>query len=76
METTGQGFTKRMNGGAAQAKKAPQTTGQLIMQIAEMLRPRIAEYLKNARDENGMPVQPARIRGISLIIAQELVKVK
>lgn len=51
-----------------------QSTGSLIMEIAELLRPSLMKRLEHCKDENGMPVQPARVRGIALIIAQEIVK--
>ena len=54
--------------------RKPKTNGQVIMEIAETIRPIIAAFFKNARDGNGMLVQPARIRGIALNVAQDLVK--
>lgn len=58
-----------------QKPKNYQSNGTLIMQIAEeVIRPYLMKKLADCRDENGMPVQPARIRGIALIMAQEWVK--
>lgn len=51
-----------------------QTTGALIMQVADLLRPKLQEQLRGAIDENGMAVESARVRGMALIIAQEMVK--
>jgi hypothetical protein len=55
-------------------KKRVQTMGELILQVAEALKPGLQDEFEGVRDENGMPVQPARVRGIAIIIAQELVK--
>ena len=54
--------------------RRPKTNSQLIMEIAETIRPIIAKFFSGARDANGMLVQPARIRGIALNVAQDLVK--
>lgn len=62
------------------AKKAPiqlnalQTQGNKIMKIADILRPFIADMLKNARTADGMPVQPATVRAVALNSAQYLLK--
>ena len=48
--------------------------GNLIMELSEMIRPWIAEMFRDVRDENGMLVQPGRVRAISLTVAQDLVK--
>ncbi len=47
--------------------------GNLIMEIAEKIRPWLTKLFANVRDENGMLVQPARIRGIALNVAQRIV---
>ncbi len=47
--------------------------GRLIMEIAEKLRPWLTKMFENVRDENGMIVQPARIRGIALNVAQDII---
>ncbi len=47
--------------------------GQIIMEMAEKLRPWIASMFENVRDDNGMLVQPARVRGIALNVAQRIV---
>lgn len=62
------------NGRKGVATPAYVAKGARIMQIADVLRPRLMEKLSGCRDENGMPVQPARIRGIALIVAQELAR--
>ncbi len=53
--------------------KAP-STGEKIMEIAEKLRPWIAKMFEGVRDENGMLVQPSRVRGIALNVAQKIVQ--
>lgn len=53
-----------------------QTRGNQIMELAERLRPALLKQFEGFRDENGIPVQPARVRGIALIIAQNLIKLK
>lgn len=48
--------------------------GNVIMDIAERIRPWLMKMFEGARDENGMLVQPARVRGIALNMAQNIVK--
>lgn len=50
------------------------SNGGSIIDIAEKLRPWLAKMFEGVRDENGMLVQPARIRGIALNLAQYMVK--
>lgn len=71
-------FSDRLNGKkpSSTVEQKFQTRGALIMELAELLRPALMQRLQGCRDENGMIVQPARVRGIALIIAQEMVKAK
>lgn len=55
-------------------KKAIPTKGNIILEIAEKLRPLITKLFEGKHDANGMLVQPAHVRGIALNVAQELVK--
>ena len=55
-------------------REETQNRGKIIMDIAEKLRPWLTKMFEGVRDENGMLVQPARIRGIALNVAQNLVK--
>ncbi|MFO0389876.1 MAG: hypothetical protein ACK502_09210 [Alphaproteobacteria bacterium] len=55
-------------------RQETQSRGAQIMEIAEKLRPWFTKMFEGVRDENGMLVQPARIRGISLNVAQSLVQ--
>jgi hypothetical protein len=48
--------------------------GNVIMDIAEKLRPFLMKMFEGMRDDEGMLVQPASVRGIALNVAQELVK--
>ena len=57
-------------------KHVHKSGGNLIMQVADALRPYLTRMFENVRDENGMLVQPARSRGIALNIAQSIVKKK
>jgi hypothetical protein len=50
------------------------TKGNIIMELAEKLRPWLTTVLTGLRDENGMLVQPARIRAVALNVAQDIVK--
>ena len=69
-------FTQRVSQKAQKAISTGQNTGQQIMQVAEIIRPILLEKLRGAIDEHGMPVQPARIRGMSLVLAQSMVQPK
>jgi hypothetical protein len=55
-------------------RRANQSRGSMIMEIAERIRPWLTEMFQSVRDENGMLVQPARVRGIALNVAQGIVK--
>ncbi|MBY0407725.1 MAG: hypothetical protein K2Q01_08530 [Rickettsiales bacterium] len=46
--------------------------GQIIMDIADKLWPGLVELLRDVRDNSGMLLQPAHIRGIALTMAQDL----
>lgn len=61
------------SGGVKVVKRAPKSKGNLIMEIAEKIRPWILKMFEGVRDENGMVVQPARVRAISLNVAQSIV---
>ncbi len=51
-----------------------QARGNLIMEIAEKIRPHLLKMFAGVRDENGMLLQPAHIRGIALNMAQNIAK--
>src|SRR5689334_19462213 len=48
--------------------------GQIIVDLSERIFPWLMKMFDGARDENGMAVQPAHIRGIALNVAQGIVK--
>lgn len=64
-------FASRVAKGASQAA---QSKGAQILQIAEALRPKIAAWLDGCKDANGMPLQPATVRAISLNVAQDILR--
>ena len=51
----------------------PVSKGTIILDMAEKLRPWLMNVLTGLRDENGMLVQPSRIRAIALNVAQDIV---
>ncbi|NBX04184.1 MAG: hypothetical protein EBR02_09055 [Alphaproteobacteria bacterium] len=54
--------------------RAPQQTkGNLIMQVAEAIRPHLMKMFEGVRDAEGFVMQPARVRGIALNVAQGIV---
>ena len=55
-------------------RNKPKSTGETIMEIADAIWPSLMKLFEGTRDENGMLVQPARVRGIALNVAQGLVK--
>jgi hypothetical protein len=62
-------------GGVQVVKRAvPVTKGNIIMEVAEKLRPWLTSLFANVRDEHGMLVQPAKVRAIALNVAQDLVR--
>ena len=52
----------------------PINQGNIIVELAEKIRPALIRMFAGVRDESGIPIQPATIRGISLNLAQRLVK--
>ena len=55
-------------------KREVQSHGNLIMEIAEKIRPVLAKMFEGAHDDEGMLLQPAHIRGFALNMAQNLIK--
>ncbi len=55
-------------------KHKPVNQGNVIVDLAEKMRPILMKMYSNTRDENEQLVQPARIRALSLNLAQRLVK--
>lgn len=51
-----------------------QSRGNIIMEVAEKIRPFLTKMFDGVRDDEGMLLQPAHIRGIALNVAQGLVK--
>ncbi len=54
--------------------KREQTRGNIIMDIAEKIYPWFLKMFDGVRDENGMVMQPAHVRGIALNVAQSIIK--
>jgi hypothetical protein len=50
------------------------STGRLIMEVADKIRPHLMKMFEGVRDENEMIVQPARVRAVALNLAQSIVK--
>jgi len=48
--------------------------GTVIMEISDKIRPFLQKLFTGVRDENGMLLQPAHVRGIALNVAQCIVK--
>lgn len=67
------GEPEPQSNGVVVIKRDALTKGNLIMEIAERLRPWLTKMFEGVRDENGMLVQPARVRGIALNVAQSIV---
>jgi len=56
-------------------REEAKSKGNLIMEIAEKIRPYLMRMFKGVRDEEGQLYQPAHVRGIALNMAQDLLKV-
>lgn len=54
-------------------REATVSKGQMIMDAADKILPGLQELLRGVRDNSGMLLQPAHIRGIALRMAQGLV---
>ena len=59
---------------AIKVVRATQSKGNLIMEVAEKLRPHLLKLFEGVRDTEGMLLQPARVRGIALNMAQSIVQ--
>lgn len=57
-----------------QVIKRVETRGNVIMELAERIRPYLQKMFEGVRDEDGLLLQPAHIRGMALNVAQGLVK--
>jgi hypothetical protein len=57
-----------------QVVRAKQDKGNIILDLSEKLLPWLHKLLDGTRDNNGMLLQPAHVRAISLEMAQSLVK--
>jgi hypothetical protein len=55
-------------------REEPRNNGMNIMDIAERIRPWLMKMFEGVRDENNMLVQPARVHGMALNLAQGLIK--
>ena len=51
-----------------------ESRGNSIMAIAEKIRPFLLKMFEGVRDEHGMLLQQAHVRGIALNMAQNIVK--
>jgi hypothetical protein len=52
------------------------TKGEIILDVADKIWPSMMKMFENVRDENGLLMQPAHVRGIALNVAQHLVNSK
>jgi hypothetical protein len=55
-------------------RREVQSTGNIIMDIAEKIRPFLLKMFEGVRDDSGMLIQPAHVRGIALNMAQNIIK--
>lgn len=55
-------------------KHKPVNQGNVIVDLAEKMRPILTKMFEGVRDENEQLVQPARVRSIALNMAQDMVK--
>lgn len=62
------------NGHSAAVKDSFQTRGAMIMEVAEVIRPVLQEWLREWRNEHNMPIRPERVRAIALNVAQDIVR--
>ena len=55
-------------------KEVPKNTGQLIMEMADKLRPYLTKWFDGKYNDDGMLIQPAHIRGFAIEMAENLIK--
>lgn len=55
-------------------REEPVSKGNMIMAIAEKIRPLLLNLFNGIRDENGVLYQPAHIRGFALNMAQDILR--
>jgi hypothetical protein len=55
-------------------REEPVSKGNMIMAIAEKIRPHLMSFFDGVRDDEGILLQPAHIRGMALNMAQGLLR--
>ncbi len=55
-------------------RREVQNRGNLIMEVAEKIRPALLKLFEGVHGKDGMLLQPAHIRGMALNMAQNIVK--
>jgi len=55
-------------------RKETRSRGQIIMAVADALRPHFNKMFEGVRDAEGMLAQPAHIRAFALNVAQGIVR--
>lgn len=71
---TGHGDAVRVKKTAGTAHAVVKSKGQMIMEMADRMWPHLSEMLTGVRNDKGLLVQPAHVRGMALNIAQDLMK--
>lgn len=68
------GPNEAQNSGVNVVRREAPNKGAIIMEIADRIWPSLMEMFRGMRDDSGMLLQPAHVRGIALNVAQDLMK--
>ncbi|MDE3059735.1 MAG: hypothetical protein KGJ06_01840 [Pseudomonadota bacterium] len=55
-------------------REQPRGKGNVILDLAEKIRPWLMQMAEGVRDKNGLAVQPPHVRAVALNLAQRIVK--
>lgn len=69
---TGHGDAVRVKKSSSASSNIVMSKGAMIMEMADRMWPHLSEMLTGVRNDKGLLVQPAHIRGMALNIAQDL----
>lgn len=74
--STKEGDTSSAGGVQVIRREQTHNKGNIIISIAEILRPWLIKMFDGVRDRDGMLVQPSTVRAIALNVAQDMVNGK
>ena len=59
-----------------QKHSKPLNQTEMILRLADQIAPKLQNWLADVRNPQGMKLQPAHVRGIALVVAQNALKAR